>query len=400
MLCSGLISQTSPKQGKTGLVILGSTGSIGQSALELCRRYPERLELLAITGGKNVRLFQDQIEEFRPRLAVLAGADFDSGFSAPARTSLMTGEDGLLEAAAFADADVVLAAIVGVACLGPVLCALSAGKRVALANKESVVCGGGMLQAALAGGKGEIIPVDSEHSSLFQCLVGRTRGEIAGVTLTASGGPFLHTPLDRLRSVTPEEAVKHPRWNMGPKISVDSATLMNKALEVIEAWWLFGVEEINVVVHPQSVVHGMASFVDGTAVCHMGVPDMKAPIAHAIFYPESRLQGVTAPLDLARIGSLEFLPLDEDRFPAVKMARECLTCGGAASAVFNIANEIAVEAFLDRKLPFIAIIHANEIFLEQFAATSVTSVEEIRMLEGRMRGEAAGILEKVRAAYA
>lgn len=381
---------------KLRVVILGSTGSIGLSALELCRRYPDYLEPIVITAGVNAPALAAQAKEFLPRYAVLADGDIDRDLFPP-ETELLAGKKALCEAAALPEADVVLASILGIACLEPVLSALKAGKKVALANKESVVCGGAFLEDALAFG-GSIVPVDSEHSSLFQCLLGRSRTEVRNLVLTASGGPFLNTGEEDLRRVTPQDAVNHPKWRMGAKISVDSATMMNKALEVIEARWLFGFENIDVVVHPESIIHSFIGLRDGSMMCHMSAPDMKAPIAFGLLHPEVRLPGVLEPLSLPAVKKLEFIELDHERFPAVKLAMQCLSEGGAAPAVFNIADEIAVQAFLGGRIAFSDIMRVNTAFLSTFTGTTCRSVEELRILHEEMMRKSEAIIGGIIAA--
>ena len=344
------------------LCVLGSTGSIGLSALEIVRRHPEKFEVVALGAGSNAALLGKQIAEFKPRYAALfdekAAVSLRSDPAAAACSEILSGSGGISSLAALPEADIVLAAIVGATGLGPVLTALEAGKRIALANKESLVAGGSLVSAVLRRRSGSIIPVDSEHSAIFQALLGQHRGDLSSLILTASGGAFLKIPLEQLGKVTPREALQHPNWSMGAKVTIDSSTMMNKALEVIEAYWLFGVEadRIEVLIHPQSIVHSLVSFVDGTRIAQLSVPDMKGPIAFALTHPGPRLPEIMAPLDLPHSAVLEFLELDAERFPAVDLAKDCLRAGGGAAAVLNAANEVAVERFLRGALPFNGIV--------------------------------------------
>ncbi len=396
MLCSFENKCLSETSRRLKVVILGSTGSIGTSALELCRRYPDKLEPVALSAGRNARLLADQVREFMPRYAVLADeAECEIRF--PSGVEVLRGKDALCRIAALPEADVILASILGIACLEPVLAALRAGRKVALANKESVVCGGAFLEEALKNG-GSLVPVDSEHSSLFQCLLGRSRTEIDHIVLTASGGPFLNASMEELKKVTPEAAVRHPRWNMGAKISIDSATMMNKALEVIEARWLFGFERIEVVVHPQSIIHSLVALRDGSMLGHLSVPDMKSPIAFGLLYPELRLPGTIEPLSLTKHGKLEFIDLDHEKFPAVKLAFQCLAQGNAASAVLNIANEIAVAAFLEGRITFPGIMRVNMNYLDLFAGVACRTTDELSILHQEMKNKRDVILSGAAAA--
>ena len=338
--------------------LLGSTGSIGDSALDVVRASAGRLGVVALAAGSNARRLAEQAREFRPLLAVVA----DAGAAIELRRELAgtgiavaAGADGLLQAAALPQADIVLSAIVGAAGILPTLEAARAGKLIALANKESLVAAGSVITAAVTAAGGRLLPVDSEHSALFQLLEGRLPDEVRGILLTASGGPFFRRA-GSLDDVTPEDALRHPSWSMGAKVTIDSATLMNKGLEVIEAHWLFGIpiERISVVVHPQSVVHGAVDLVDGALLAHLSPPDMRIPIAAALHHPE-RVELPWRRLDLAAIGGLEFFPPDHERFPALRLAYTAFSRGGTAPAMLNAANEVAVQAFLDRRLHFTGI---------------------------------------------
>lgn len=391
MLCKTVLKEHVQRKNKLKLVILGSTGSIGESALEICRSFPNLFEVLALSANTNALKLSEQAQEFKPKYAVLVDETFRADLKIPPASTALFGTQALCEIAALAEADVVLAAIVGIACLEAVLSSLHAGKKVALANKESVVCGAFLLEEALKG-DATIIPVDSEHSSLFQCLMGRSKEEIAKLVLTASGGPFLNTPTEMLKCVSPAEAIKHPRWKMGAKISVDSASMMNKALEVIEAHWLFGIENIEVVVHPESIIHSLVSLCDGSMLAHLSKPDMRIPIAFGMIFPELRIPEIIPAPSLSEIGELHFMELDNERFPAVELAKTCIKSGASACAVLSIANEIAVEAFLSRKIRFIDIMPVNVRFLELFGHRACTSVYDLRTLCVEMREYSAEVL--------
>lgn len=351
------------------LTILGATGSIGRSALSVVAMHPGRFELVALVAGSDVAGLAALARSLRPRLAVLA----DPSRLAELRAALAgsgiataAGEAAVREAAAM-PVDRVVAGIVGSAGLLPTLEAVRQGAVVALANKECLVCAGRPFLEAAERHGARILPVDSEHSAIFQCLAGSRREDLERIVLTASGGPFRSWERERMASVTPEQALAHPNWRMGAKITVDSATLMNKGLEVIEAHHLFGLpeERIGVVVHPQSILHGLAVFRDGSMLAQLGLPDMRAPLAYALAWPEERLPSGVAPLDLTTVGRLEFEPPDPARFPTLDYAREALRRGGAAPAVLNAANEVAVHAFLERRIGFLDIARLIERVLAQ-----------------------------------
>jgi 1-deoxy-D-xylulose-5-phosphate reductoisomerase len=340
------------------VAILGSTGSIGRSALAVVDAHATRLAVVALAAGENVGLLAEQIAAYRPLVAgVSTPAALDElrtrVGSASAACDLHAGLDGLLAAATHPDVDLVLCASSGTAALEAVLAAIDAGKTVALANKEVLVMAGRLMVDAARTRGVAILPVDSEHNAIHQCLHGRDRAELRRVILTASGGPFRSLPAADLARVTPADALRHPTWQMGRKITIDSATLMNKGLEVIEAHWLFGLSarEIDVVIHPQSIVHSMVELVDGSVIAQLSVTDMRLPIQYAFSYPE-RWAGPLAPLDVAGLGALEFGPPDLARFPCLRLAYEALEHGGAWPVVLNAANEVAVEAFLQGRLAF------------------------------------------------
>ncbi|MGA9116600.1 MAG: 1-deoxy-D-xylulose-5-phosphate reductoisomerase [Bacteroidota bacterium] len=337
------------------LAILGSTGSIGRSALEVVAGFPDRFRVAYLTAHRNLALLKEQVGHFRPRGVVVPRGGGASGPAAflDGRTEVLVGEEGLREAASREDVDLVLNALVGCAGLRPTLAAAEAGKDIALANKESLVVAGEIVMRTVRERGVRLLPIDSEHSAVLQCLRGEEIGRVRRLILTASGGPFLRWGADRLESVTVAEALAHPTWRMGPKISIDSATLMNKGLEVIEAFWLFGLppEKIQVVIHPQSIIHSMVEFVDGSIKAQMGEPDMKLPIQYALLYPE-RPPRASAGVDFVRLGGLTFLAPDTERFRCLPLALRALAMGGTAPAVLNAANETAVRMFLEERIPF------------------------------------------------
>jgi 1-deoxy-D-xylulose-5-phosphate reductoisomerase len=385
-----------------GLVVLGSTGSIGLSTLDVARRHPERFRVVALAAHSNHERLLQQCLEFMPEVAALAdpraAAALAEGVAARGlSTRVVSGPEGLAEAAAWPSGRYVMAAIVGAAGLEPTLAAARAGRRVLLANKESLVCAGPLLMQAVERHGAELVPIDSEHNAIFQCLpatipAGRRAPGVRRILLTCSGGPFLHTPAQALANVTPEQAVAHPKWRMGRKISVDSATLMNKGLELIEACLLFGVEPalVEVVVHPQSVIHSMVEYVDGSVLAQLGNPDMRTPIAHALGWPERIESGVES-LDLVRIGQLGFEAPDLDRFPCLRIARAAAETGGTAPAVVNAANEVAVAAFLDGRLNFAGIPAVIESVLARHAAAPVSDLAAVLEADAWARSAAGGL---------
>ena len=345
------------------ITILGATGSIGVSTLDVLARHPDRFAVHALTAHSNVAQLAAQCLQWHPEVAVVgtpgAAAELAALLrAAGSRTDVAYGEAALCEVASADRCDTVMAAIVGAAGLAPTLAAARAGKKILLANKEALVMSGQLFIDTVRASGAVLLPIDSEHNAIFQCLPhdfdrSRSTPEIAKILLTASGGPFLKRDVATLASVTPDEAVAHPKWIMGRKISVDSATMMNKGLEVIEAHWLFGASstQIEVVIRPQSVIHSMVAYVDGSVLAQLGNPDMRTPIAHALAYPERITSGV-APLDLTTIGNLAFERPDLDRFPCLKLAYDALSCGNTAPALLNAANEVAVEAFLAGRIGF------------------------------------------------
>jgi 1-deoxy-D-xylulose-5-phosphate reductoisomerase len=363
------------------IAILGSTGSVGVQALDLIARFPERFEVVALAAGRNGDLLARQIRAHRPGLVAIEDERRRKDLETAAREAgarVLAGADGVDAVATHPEADIVLSAIVGAAGLRPTQHALGAGRTVALANKESLVMAGALMRRAAEQAGAELIPVDSEHSALHQCLRGESIDEVRRLILTASGGPFRTTPLEDLSRVTPEQALNHPVWDMGRKISIDSATLMNKGLEVIEAHWLFGMppERIDVVLHPQSYVHSMVEMIDGAIICQMGMPDMRGPIQYALGYPR-RFAGPVPSLSVGAEGTLEFAEVDRQRFPGLDLAYAALTAGGTAPAVLNGANEIAVQAFLDGRIGYLGIPRLVKEVLEGHRPQKVDTIEDV-----------------------
>jgi len=388
-----------------GLTVLGATGTIGVNTLDIVRRHPDRFEVVALTAATQVERLYEQCLEFRPKLAVLSDPAAAEALERRLRergvqTEVAAGPQACIAAAGHPDATVVMAAIVGAAGLMPTLEAARHGKRVLLANKEALVMTGGLFIGELRRHGASLVPIDSEHNAIFQCLPRDFSGDLraAGVRrilLTASGGPFRNRSPESVADVTPEEACRHPNWVMGRKISVDSATMMNKALEVIEAHWLFGAapSEIEVLVHPQSVVHSMVEYCDGSVLAQLGQPDMRTPIAYGLGFP-SRIDAGVEFLDLLKTGRLEFEAPDPQRFPCLPLAWAALAAGGIASTVLNAANEIAVEAFLDRRLRFGDIAPVIESVLAQALPGDAGSVEGVLVADAAARRAAAAAVAR------
>ncbi len=386
------------------LTILGATGSIGVSTLDVVARHPDRYRIFALTGQTRIDVLAEQCAQFHPEVAVVVEADAAARLQQLIRdrglkTTVVYGEQALCEVASAEACDTVMAAIVGAAGLGPSLAAARAGKKLLLANKEALVISGQLFMDAVAASGSTLLPIDSEHNAIFQCLpIGYqrvpTQHGIRKILLTASGGPFLDRELSSFDSITPEQAVAHPNWSMGRKISVDSATMMNKGLEVIEAHWLFGASasQIEVVIHPQSVIHSMVAYADGSVLAQLGNPDMRTPIAHALAYPERIDSGVDA-IDLARIGQLEFRQPDRVRFPCLQLAFDALQAGGSAPAVLNAANEVAVQAFLDKQISFSRISTLIAETLSRVPAASVDTLESLLAQDSKARDQARALLQ-------
>ncbi len=381
------------------VAVLGATGSIGRSTLDVIGRHPDRFRVFALTANTQSKELFDLCVSHRPRVAVLGDVRGASALmarlaAANVPTEVLAGEGGLMSAAAHPEVDVVMAAIVGAAGLPPTLAAARAGKKILLANKEALVMAGPIFMGAVRERSAQLLPIDSEHNAIFQCLppraaLGLEACGVRRILLTGSGGPFRTRALAELAAVTPDEACAHPTWNMGRKISVDSATMMNKALEVIEAHWLFGAppSRIEVVVHPQSVVHSMVEYVDGSVIAQLGHPDMRTPIAQALAYPERIDAGVPS-LDLGRLGALTFEAPDFKRFRALALAYDVLAAGGTAPAIFNAANEVAVAAFLRGELPFVRITDVIEAGLARVPVSAAETVEDVLEADRRARAAA------------
>ena len=396
--------------GPQKLVVLGATGSVGRSTLDVAARHPQQLEVWGLSAHRDVEGLAQLCETFKPMHAVIADADqlpaLKSRLQASAlATQLHAGSAALDALASAAEAGQVMAAIAGAAGLPSTLAALKAGKRVLIANKEPLVMAGRLMMAAAAKSGAVVLPIDSEHNAIFQCLPPNTRcgaalaKGISRIILTASGGPFRETPLAALASVTPEQAVRHPNWSMGRKISVDSATMMNKGLELIEAAVLYGLKEqqIEVVIHPESIIHSMVEYDDGSTLAQLGNPDMRVPIAHALAWPERWASGVKG-LDWSAARSFRFEPLDVQRFPAVAIARHALQAGGTATNVFNAANEVAVAAFLDGQLRFNQIANLVETVLAQAGTSGLGESDELEAIlavDGWARRAAATALKSL-----
>ena len=383
---------------KRKIAILGATGSIGKSTLDLVERSPDRFEVVAVTAATNTEALADIARRTGAKLAVVADeARLPDLQSRLAGTSCRAaaGEPALIEAAS-AEAELVIAAIVGCAGLTPAMAAVEAGRTVALANKEALVTAGKLMTGAAARAGATLLPVDSEHNAIFQCLAGSRKEDVSRIILTASGGPFRTASAETINAATPAQAIAHPNWSMGEKISVDSATLMNKGLELIEAHYLFGLpsERIEIVIHPQSVIHSMVEFVDGSVLAQLGSPDMRIPIAYALAWPE-RLETPAQRLDLAAVGRLDFEEPDLERFPALRLAREALERSGAAPIVLNAANEVAVASFLEGAIRFADIARIVEEALQESDIVTPRSMGDVLEIDRNTR-ERVESLMKVR----
>ena len=384
------------------VTVLGATGSIGTSTLDVIARHPERFQVFALSAHSQVEALGRLCRQFRPRYAVISDVSrlpelrealTDTGIEA------LAGEQGLCEVASAAEVDVIMAAIVGAAGLMPTLSAIEQGKKVLLANKEALVMSGGLFMEAVARHGATLLPIDSEHNAIFQCLpqshpVGVDDAGVTRILLTASGGPFRHASSGELARVTPEQACAHPTWSMGRKISVDSATLMNKGLELIEACWLFRTtpDRIEVHVHPESIIHSMVEYRDGSVLAQLGSPDMRTPIANALAWPE-RIDAGVSPLDLFELAAFHFEKPDLERFPSLRLASEAFLAGGTAPAVLNAANEVAVQAFLEGRIAFTGIADVVEQALDHFEPVPVDSIEVVMRQDERARAYATQCIE-------
>jgi 1-deoxy-D-xylulose-5-phosphate reductoisomerase len=382
------------------IAILGSTGSIGRSALAVVDAHPGRLRAVALAAGDNSDLLAEQIRRYKPEVAAMASDSavdrLRAACAGDAPPSLRGGAEGLIAVATHPSVDIVICASAGTAGLEAVLAAIEAGKRIALANKEVLVMAGALVTDAARRRRVDILPVDSEHNAIHQCLHGRSHAEIRRLILTASGGPFRDLPAEALEQVRPEAALRHPTWQMGRKITIDSATLMNKGLEVIEAHWLFGVSasRIDVVIHPQSIVHSMVELNDGSVIAQLGVTDMRLPIQYACSYPE-RWEAPLPSLDLIQAGRLEFLAPSHDRFPCLGLAYRALGEGHTMPVVLNAANEVAVTAFLDGRLGFMAIPEVIERTMNAHTPEPVSTLEVVRRIDAWGRDHAARMVREL-----
>lgn len=379
-----------------GITILGSTGSIGKSTLDIIAKHSERFKVIALSANRNIDTLFQQCLQYKPLFAAILqpekALELQQKISqAGLKTQVLTGQQGLITIASLSETDYVVAALVGAAGLSSTLAAAKNGKRILLANKEALVMSGKLLMDTVKLNNATLLPIDSEHNAIFQCwpkdfLLGQNCPQIRKIILTASGGPFRKRDLDQFETITPQEAWTHPNWNMGKKVSIDSATMMNKTLEVIEAHWLFDIEpkNIEVILHPQSVVHSLVEFIDGSMLAQLGNPDMRVPISNALAWPE-RIQSGVASLDLIACGNLQFETIDERRYPTIKLAYEVLAAGGTTSAILNAANEVAVEAFIAEKISFLDIVKICTETLEKIPKLAANSLENIMHSDSEAR---------------
>ncbi|NPA94138.1 MAG: 1-deoxy-D-xylulose-5-phosphate reductoisomerase [Thermodesulfobacteria bacterium] len=382
------------------IVVLGSTGSIGKSVADIVRKSQGRLEIVGLGAGRNIELLAKQIEEFRPRKVAVMSKELAQELEPMVSgrdVKILWSKEGYNELASMASADLVVSSMVGAAGLIPTVTAIEAGKDVALANKETLVAAGPLVMRLVEEHRVNLLPIDSEHSAIFQCLQGYRDSMIKRIILTASGGPFRNKAREELENITPEEAIAHPNWSMGAKISVDSSTLMNKGLEVIEARWLFGVEpeKIDVVVHPQSIVHSMVEYIDGSVIAQLGIPDMRVPISYALYWPD-RMELDLPSLDLVNCGPLTFEAPQMDKFPCLGLAFEALKMGGTATTVLNAANEVAVEAFLTGRIPYLKIPEVISKVLHDVGGQEMASLDDVLRADALARlkaQEEAGLLD-------
>ena len=379
------------------LAVLGSTGSIGVSTLNVVRQNKDKFNIEALIANTNYQLMLDQYEEFRPKFVYLADGGarklfLDNVRNLDKRTTVLSSEDEIEFVLSSNDIDTVVAAIVGFAGLKPVYDSLVNGKELLLANKESYVVAGEFLNRIAKESNSTIFPIDSEHSAIHQCLQGiENKQSISRIILTGSGGPFLYRDIKDFVSITPDEAVAHPVWTMGKKISVDSSTMMNKCLEIIEARWLFDIEEVDVLIHPEGIIHSLVEFKDNSVIAQLSIPDMKIPIAHALGFPEKIYSGVER-LNLAQVGNLSFENPNLNKFPALKLAQDCLEVGGSSFTILNAANEVCVDAFLEGKISYLDIHKIISKVLDKSLITDVKEVEEFFEVDKRSRYETSSII--------
>jgi len=379
------------------IVILGSTGSIGASTLDIVSRFPDHFAILGLTAGTNYEKLEQQIRTFHPRVVALSSETAAQHLRARLANhpvEILSGENGQCTVASSPDSDLVISAIVGGSGLMPTMAAIRAGRAVALANKEPMVMAGELMQEEAHKQGKRIFPIDSEHSAVFQSLEGHRKQDVRRIILTASGGPFWNWSIDQMKQVTPEQALQHPNWKMGAKITVDSATLMNKGLEVIEARWLFDIPptQIEMVIHRESIIHSLVEYCDGSVIAQLGFPDMRTPIAYAMNYPE-RIPLEPPLLDLGKIGNLTFYPSDFEKFPCSKLAYEALEEGGGVPATLNAANEIAVQAFLNNEITFLDISHLIRDTMNAYTPLALTTIEDALEIDRWAREKASDLVK-------
>lgn len=380
------------------IAILGATGSIGRNTLQVVERLSHQFKVLGLAAGRNIRLLQDQVERFKPKIVSVErkkeAEEFKQLFK-DSSVKVVFGEDGAEEVARLEENDIIVSAITGIKGLKPTLSAVRAGKRVALANKESMVVAGPLIQEEAQKSGSEIIPVDSEHNGVFQCLMKERKENVKKIILTASGGPFFRTPLEEMKDITLEEALEHPRWKMGKKVTIDSATLMNKGLELIEARWLFGVEpqQLEILIHPQSLVHSIVEMKDGSMLAQLSPTDMKIPILFALTYPE-REEALMPSLDLRQVRTLEFYEVDAQKFPFLGLARRALQEGESVPVALNASNEVAVEAFLEKKIRFLDIYEIVADVLRNHQKREMKSLDDILDVDRETRQRSFNLLKQ------
>jgi 1-deoxy-D-xylulose-5-phosphate reductoisomerase len=382
------------------LAVLGSTGSIGVNTLDIAGRFENEFAVMALSAGANIRLLKEQIERFEPKVVSVLNEALANTLRkeiSPKKTEVLFGVEGLIQIASLHEIDLVVSALVGAAGLIPTISAIKAQKSIALANKESLVMAGKIIVQEARKNGVTILPVDSEHSAIFQALVGHSKDEVNRIFLTASGGPFLNLPYEKMKEVTSQEALHHPTWNMGRKVSIDSASLMNKGLEVIEARWLFDIatEKIVVQIHPQSVVHSMVEYIDGSIVAQMGITDMRIPISYALSYPK-RLRLDLPPLDLNGMDGLTFFPPDVERFPCLRLAYRSMEMGETMPAVLNAANEVAVNSFLEGTIKFTDIPEVVEEIMEDHQVKPLTTLDDALRADQWAREKTKDLIEEKR----
>ncbi|MEK7264026.1 MAG: 1-deoxy-D-xylulose-5-phosphate reductoisomerase [Bacteroidota bacterium] len=379
------------------VTVLGSTGSIGKNTLEVLSRFPDEFRVSYLTGNKNIELLEQQVERFHPKGVVVADECSASILKKRlgVKVEILVGEDGLCEIVSRDNTDIVVSSLVGFAGLMPTIRAIESGKKIALANKETLVVAGEIITALAQKNNVRILPIDSEHSAIFQCLVGENSNEIDNLILTASGGPFFHLAMEEIENVTLSEALTHPNWKMGNKITIDSATMMNKGLEVIEAYWLFQIspEKIHILIHPQSIVHSMVEFVDGSVKAQLGIPDMKIAIQYALTYPERRASNY-ARANFTQLHKLTFFEPDDVKFPCIALAYRALSMGGTATTVLNAANEIAVQLFLEEKIRFVEIPKIIEAILTLHTPILHPTLEQIFITDKETRRQVLSLYEQ------